>query len=107
MHASEIMLLARVVGTVVSTHKSDLIEGITLLLLDKLDPATMKPKHDYVVAMDAVGAGVGEVVFYVSGSSARMTEVTQGKPADATITAIVDTVELDGDIVYQKVEAES
>jgi microcompartment protein CcmK/EutM len=98
------MLLARVVGTVVSTHKSSQIEGITLLLLDKLDPATMQPKHDYVVAMDAVGAGVGEVVFFVSGSSARMTDVTQGKPADAAITAIVDTVELDGRIVYQKAE---
>jgi microcompartment protein CcmK/EutM len=98
------MLLARVVGTVVSTHKTHHIEGITLLLLDKLDPATMQPKNDYVVAMDAVGAGVGEVVFFVGGSSARMTDVTQGKPADATITAIVDTVELDGQVVYQKAE---
>lgn len=99
-----IMILARVVGTVVSTHKSKQIEGIKFLLLDKLDLATMQLKHDYVVAMDAVGAGVGEVVFYVSGSSGRMTEVTQNKPADATITAIVDTIELDGQVVYQKAE---
>jgi microcompartment protein CcmK/EutM len=96
------MVLARVVGTVVSTHKSQKIEGIKFLLLDKLNPATMQLKNDYVVAMDAVGAGVGEVVFYVSGSSGRMTEVTQNKPADATITAIVDTIELDGKVVYQK-----
>ena len=54
--------------------------------------------------MDAVGAGVGEVVFYVSGSSGRMTKVTHNKPADATITAIVDTIELDGQVVYQKDE---
>jgi microcompartment protein CcmK/EutM len=96
------MLLARVVGTVVSTHKSEKIEGIKFLLLEKLDVATMKGKNDYIVAMDAVGAGMGEVVFYVSGSSARMTEVTQNKPADATITAIVDNIEKDGQFVYQK-----
>ncbi|MBD3307327.1 ethanolamine utilization protein EutN [candidate division KSB3 bacterium] len=96
------MLLARVVGTVVSTHKTPKIEGIKFLLLENLDPATMQGKHSYVVAMDAVGAGMGEVVFYVSGSSARMTEVTQGKPADASIVAIVDNIEKDGQYVYQK-----
>jgi microcompartment protein CcmK/EutM len=101
------MLLARVVGTVVSTHKSKKIEGIKFLLLEKLDASTMKGKNDYVVAMDAVGAGKGEVVFYVSGSSARMTEVTQNKPADATITAIVDNIEKDGQYIYQKSKVES
>jgi len=96
------MLLARVVGTVVSTHKSEKIEGIKFLLLDKLDVATMQGKDDYVVAMDAVGAGIGEVVFYVTGSSARMTKVTDKKPADASIVAIVDNVEKDGQYIYQK-----
>jgi len=55
-----------------------------------------------VVAMDTVGAGLGEVVFYVAGSSARMTAVTEGKPSDASITAIVDSVDLDGRVVYRK-----
>jgi microcompartment protein CcmK/EutM len=96
------MLLARVIGTVVSTRKEPRIEGIKFLLLEKLDPATMAGKKDYVVAMDTVGAGLGEVVFYVAGSSARMTAVTDGKPSDAAITAIVDTVELGGKPVYQK-----
>jgi len=96
------MLLARVVGTVVATQKSEKIAGIKLLLLERLDAATMQGKKDYVVAMDAVGAGNGEVVFYVSGSSARMTKVTEGKPADATIIAIVDNIEKDGQYVYQK-----
>ncbi len=96
------MLLARVVGTVVSTHKSEKIEGIKFLLLDKLDVATMQGKNDYVVAMDAVGAGIGEVVFYVTGSSARMTKVTDKKPADASIIAIVDNIEKDGQYIYQK-----
>jgi microcompartment protein CcmK/EutM len=83
------MLLARVIGTVVCTRKEPKIEGIKFLLLEKLDAATMQGKKDYVVAMDTVGAGLGEVVFYVAGSSAR-------------ITAIVDTVELGGRPVYQK-----
>ncbi len=96
------MLLARVIGTVVSTRKEPKIEGIKFLLLEKLDAATMAGKKDYVVAMDTVGAGLGEVVFYVAGSSARMTAVTDGRPSDAAITAIVDTVELGGKAVYQK-----
>ncbi len=96
------MLLARVVGTVVSTHKSEKIEGIKFLLLDKLDVATMQGKNDYIVAMDAVGAGIGEIVFYVTGSSARMTRVTDKKPDDASIVAIVDNIEKDGQYIYQK-----
>ncbi len=96
------MLLARVIGTVVSTRKEPRIEGLKFLLLEKIDPATMAGKKDYVVAMDTVGAGLGEVVFYVAGSSARMTAVTDGRPSDAAITAIVDTVELGGKTVYQK-----
>lgn len=96
------MQLAVVVGTVVSTSKEPRIEGVKLLLLDKLDPATMKGKADYVVAMDGVGAGTGEVVFYVSGSSSRMTAVTQGKPSDAAIIGIVDTIDLSGQVVYRK-----
>ncbi len=96
------MLLARVVGTVVSTHKSEQITGFKFLLLENLDAATMEGKNSYVVAMDAVGAGVGEVVFYVTGSSARMTTVTDKKPTDASVIAIVDNIEKDGVYVFQK-----
>jgi len=99
------VVLARVAGTVVATRKDPRMEGVKLLLLERLDAATMSGKGDYVVAMDSVGAGVGEVVFYVAGSSARMTSVTDGKPSDAAITAIVDAVELDGALVYRKDEA--
>lgn len=96
------MILARVVGTVVSTRKEEKIQGIKFLLLEKIDPATLKGKGDYLVAMDSVGAGKDEIVFYVSGSSARMTAVTEGKPSDAAIVAIVDEIELEGRLVYQK-----
>jgi len=96
------MILARVIGTVVSSQKSTKIEGIKFLLLEKIDPVTMKGKGDYVVSMDSVGAGPGEIVFYVSGSSARMTSVTEGKPSDSTIIAIVDFIEKDGVYTFQK-----
>ena len=66
------MILAKVVGTVVSNQKSEKIEGIKFLLLEKIDPVTMKGKNDFVVSMDSVGAGVGEIVFFVSGSSATV-----------------------------------
>jgi microcompartment protein CcmK/EutM len=96
------MILARVAGTVVSTRKEQRIEGIKFLLLEKIDAATMEGKKDYVVAMDSVGAGIGEVVFYASGSSSRMTTVTEGKPSDAAIIAIVDSIDVKGELVYQK-----
>ena len=96
------MVLARVKGTVVSTHKPDSLEGLRLLLLEKIDAVSLEGKGDYVVGIDSVGANVGEVVFYVTGSSARMTETTKGKPSDATILAIVDLIEKDGVLTYEK-----
>ncbi len=100
------MVLGRVVGTVVSSRKEARMEGIKLLLVEKISFSGKKIRGgDTVVAMDAVGAGVGEIVMYVAGSSSRMTKVTDGKPSDATITAIVDLVDLDGKTVYNKEQA--
>jgi microcompartment protein CcmK/EutM len=96
------MVLARVVGTVVSSHKAQKIDGIKFLLLEKIDPVTMKCKGDFVVSMDSVGAGEGEIVFYVSGSSARYTDVTEGRPSDSAVIAIVDYIEKDGTYTYEK-----
>ncbi|OFX37175.1 MAG: ethanolamine utilization protein EutN [Bacteroidetes bacterium GWA2_32_17] len=96
------MILAKVIGTVVATQKAQKMEGIKLLLLEKIDPVTMKGKNDFVVSMDSVGAGIGEIVFYVSGSGARFTNVTEGKPTDSAIIAIVDFIEKDGKYTYQK-----
>jgi microcompartment protein CcmK/EutM len=69
------MLLGKVVGTVVSTNKEKELEGLKFLLVRALD-ADNRPTGTLVVAVDAVGAGVGEVVLYASGSSARLTAVT-------------------------------
>lgn len=96
------MVLARVTGTVVSTQKTEQLQGLKLLLIEKIDPVTLKGKGDFAVAIDSVGANAGEIVFYVTGSSARMTETTKGKPSDATIIAIVDVVEKEGKYLYQK-----
>lgn len=96
------MQLARVAGTVVSSHKSETLDGIRFLVVEKLNAATMEGSGSFVVAMDGIGANVGEVVFFVTGSSARMTKTTDKKPADATIVAIVDTVEIGGEEVYRK-----
>jgi microcompartment protein CcmK/EutM len=52
--------------------------------------------------MDSVGAGEGEIVFYVSGSSARYTDVTEGRPSDSAVIAIVDYIEKDGTYTYEK-----
>lgn len=95
------MLLGRVAGTVVASRKEPLIEGWKLLLVRQLDV----DNHEgggYVVAADAVGAGVGEVVLYATGSSARQTEMTRDRPCDAVIMAIVDTWEIGGREIYRK-----
>jgi microcompartment protein CcmK/EutM len=96
------MQLAKVVGSVVSTHKSDLLIGLKLLLLEKMDAGTATPQKDYIIAIDSVEAGAGDVVFYVTGSSARMTDNTKNKPTDATIIAIVDSIDKDNEYVYQR-----
>ncbi len=95
------MLLGRVVGTVVSTNKEQELSGLKFLLVRGAD-VEGNATGALVVAIDAVGAGVGEVVLYASGSSARQTRVTKDRPVDATIMAIVDSIELEGKQTYTK-----
>jgi len=95
------MILAQVMGTVVSTRKDRGLLGLKLMLAREVD-GSFQPTGNYVVAADAVGAGTDELVLIAAGSSARMTEVTKDKPVDAVICGIVDSVELDGKDAWRK-----
>lgn len=89
------MKLGRIVGTVVSTRKDAALASLKLLIVENLNPA-MEREGGYVVAVDSVGAGVGEVILYATGSSARQTSVTKDRPVDAVIMAIVDSFDVEG-----------
>ena len=82
------MNLGKVVGTVVSTQKESSMDGLKFMLVKHVDPEG-KETGGNVVAVDAVGAGVGEYVLICTGSSARQTQATDKKPCDAVIMAIV------------------
>jgi len=97
--------LAKVLGTVVATEKDSKLQGLRFLMLG-LWGHDNKPAGGSVVAVDAVGAGVGEMVLFASGSSARQTASTDQKPVDAVVMAIVDTWEIEGDEKYRKGEDE-
>jgi len=95
------MKLGRIVGTVVATRKDEKINGLRLYVVRDLS-LDLDAKASFVVAADAVGAGVGEVVLYASGSSARQTTATDKRPIDATVMAIVDEIDVEGGLVYHK-----
>jgi microcompartment protein CcmK/EutM len=99
------MLIGRVVGTVVSTRKEEKMIGLKFLILKQVDVEAHEGSG-YVVAVDAIGAGIGEYVLYASGSSARQTAVTDKRPCDAVIMAIIDQWEVGGDVKYRKVTGE-
>ncbi len=95
------MLIGKVVGSVVSTQKDEKLESLKLLVVQVHDHQN-QPKEQYVVAVDSVQAGPGDVVLYATGSSARQTVLTDNKPCDAAIMAIVDSWDIDGVNVYEK-----
>jgi len=87
------LFLGKVVGTVWSTKKDEKLVGAKFLIIRKLD-LDLNEKRDFLVAVDSVGAGEGEVVLVATGSSSRQTDVTQDKPVDAVIMAIVDKLDI-------------
>jgi microcompartment protein CcmK/EutM len=95
------MNLAKVLGTVVATRKDEKLEGLRFLVLGIAGPDGAVTGGT-VIAVDSVGAGEGEYVLYASGSSARQTRVTDGKPVDAVVMAIVDSWEIEGAERYRK-----
>ena len=95
------MLLGKVVGTLVATRKDEKMEGLKFLVVRQIG-VDGSENSNYVVAVDAVGSGIGEVVMYATGSSARQTRITDQRPCDAVIMAIVDTWEVGGEVKYRK-----
>jgi ethanolamine utilization protein EutN len=100
------MFLARVIGQVVSSKKDEAMQGRKLLLLrpmlvDEKNPAEFRAGSNTVVAVDSIGAGVGELVMFVQGSSARKVEGLSPCPVDAAVTGIVDTVDVLGKNIYR------
>ncbi|MCA9986239.1 MAG: EutN/CcmL family microcompartment protein [Anaerolineales bacterium] len=95
------MYLGKVVGTVVASQKEASLEGLKFLTVRRLT-IDGQETETYVVAADAVGAGLGEVVMIATGSSARQTVMTDKRPCDAVVMAIVDTWEVNGDEKYRK-----
>jgi ethanolamine utilization protein EutN len=104
------MFLARVTGHVVATQKDSTLNGQKLLVVEPLNvrydetdkkPASLGNTGRAIVAIDCVGAGEGQLVLIVQGSSARMTEITKNLPADAAIVGIVDSATYAGKAIHQ------
>jgi microcompartment protein CcmK/EutM len=92
------MFLAKVIGNVVSTQKNAKFQGMKLLLIQPYiaKESRLEASGSSVVAVDSVGAGVGECVMFTQGSSARLTPATKDAPVDAVIVGIVDVIEVGG-----------
>jgi len=99
------MFLAKVEGSIVSTKKDASMIGRKLLLLrpqlvDDKDPTKFRPGTNTIVAVDSVGAGLGEMVMFCQGSSARLAPNLKDAPVDAVIIGIVDVVDVLGKQIY-------
>jgi len=89
------MLIAQVIGTLVATRKHELLVGSKIQIVQPLDSMGKKARGDSFVAIDAVGAGVGEQVVVVRGSGARQAVDNDHCPIDATIIGIIDQIDIE------------
>lgn len=95
------MLIAKVIGTTVSTIKNDNLVGKKLLILRQTDEMGEPFGRPYV-AVDTLDAGIGELVLTAHGSSGRQTDITQNSPVDAVIMAVIDSLQVSGKVVFRK-----
>ena len=95
------MLIAKVIGTTISTIKDENLIGRKLLILRQTDETGTAYGKPYV-AVDTLDAGIGDLVLTAHGSSGRQTYLTKNSPVDAVIMAVIDHMELAGVVVYRK-----
>jgi len=95
------MLIAKVIGTTISTIKDETLTGRKLLILRQADE-TGAPFGKPYVAVDTLDAGIGDLVLTAHGSSGRMTEITKNRPVDAVIMAVIDHLDVGGKVAYRK-----
>ncbi len=95
------MLIAKVIGTTVSTIKDEKLVSKKLLIVRQTDESG-NPAGKPFVAVDTVDAGIGDLVLTCAGSSARQTAITKDTPVDAVIMAVIDSLEVDGKISFRK-----
>ena len=98
------MFIAEVIGSVIATRKTDNMDGLSLRIVRKIAP-DLQPTEVYQVAVDVIGASEGEYVLVATGSTARQTTLTDARPCDAIIMAIVDTWQTHDTVVYTKSES--
>ena len=95
------MLIAKVIGSAVSTIKDESITGHKLLLCRQTDETGEMIGKPYI-AVDTVNSGVGDLVLTAHGSSARQTEITKNRPVDAVIMAVIDSLQVEGKDSFRK-----
>jgi microcompartment protein CcmK/EutM len=95
------MLIAKVIGTTISTIKDEQLKGRKLLIVRQTDE-TGTPYGNPYVAVDTLDAGVGDLVLTAHGSGGRQTTITRNSPVDAVIMAVIDHLEVAGNVVYRK-----
>ena len=95
------MLIAKVIGTTVSTIKDETLHGRKLLILRQTDVDGVPFGKPYV-AVDTLDAGIGDLVLTAHGSSGRQTELTKNRPVDAVIMAVIDHLQVENQVTYQK-----
>ncbi len=100
------MVIGMVVGSVVASQKTPSMDGLPLRIVRRVTPDG-KLTDTYMVAVDAIGAANGEYVLAANGSTARQTTLTDTKPVDAIILAVVDTWQINGHVMYEKISSET
>ena len=96
------MLVGRVTGSVVSTNKVDSLMGVKMLIVQPVELETLKMKDDYVICVDDIGAGEGDLVFCAYGSSARQSDTSAKVASDFSIYGVIDSIDMRGKRTYDK-----